>query len=222
MELVKRDKPLQILPGPDKNVQSLVMGVLTTVELAYWTVCDCWVLELALIELPNLLPQLQLQVQLTPANPIAEPTASTSTAETTLVKLSALQTLEHTPALAAASVSSEQTQPVHDRVDQEKVVKIVLKKLSLGPKDQILITQDIMDSIPQSRYTPSSPYIPVAEYCTMPDTNTVSFGEETVAYSSNETELYWPLDMLNPARCIDSTYVYMESVGTSPSTISNV
>ena len=197
VELVKRDKSLQILPGPDKNVQSLVVGELT-VELA---ILDSVQLSGVGVGIDRTAKPststLTASTTYTSQPNIAEPTTSTSTAKTTLVKLSVPQTLKHTPMPAAASTSSEQTRPVHNRVDKEKVAKIVLKKLSLGPKDQILITQDIMDSIPWSRYRPSSLYIPVAEYGTMPDTKAVSSGEETVMYSSTETELYWLLDTVD-------------------------
>ena len=77
----------------------------------------------------------------------------------------------------------------------QKHIKIVLKKLNISVNDSVKVSQELLDSIPTSRYVAEPPDFPLAKTSNIDDTKGHSLTDETVAYSlSDKTVAYWPLN----------------------------
>ena len=80
------------------------------------------------------------------------------------------------------------------KLSMTKEIKIVLKRIQMDTSQCITISQEVLDSIPRSKYRPEGLYIHDDETPILTEQDkTNSSSEETIAYSSAETELYWPL-----------------------------
>ena len=61
--------------------------------------------------------------------------------------------------------------------------------------DSVKVSQELLDSIPTSRYTAEAADLPPAKMSNIDDTKGCSLIDETVTYSSSDdTVAYWPLD----------------------------
>ena len=70
--------------------------------------------------------------------------------------------------------------------------------MTLTEKERIHVSKELLDSIQESKYRPSSSYIMESDTVNSTNINTPApddhSTDETIGYSSQDTELYWPLD----------------------------
>ena len=172
IEIIMQEKPLEFSHDSMDKVQSLIVGDLTAME------------------------EQSLTLGLTASFGVGFAREDSQTSAECLKTGKKAETKSSAPALTKQVLSPDLTSK--EWGTPQKHIKMIFKKLNISVNDSVKLSQELLDSIPTSRYVAEPADLSLAKMSNTDDIKGHSSSDETVVYlSSDETVAYWPPDDKN-------------------------